>query len=161
MVRPTCRLNFRSMSAMSASERDAALAAGSLAFLLSDWVEQRFDLPQTDLDDLSDDAPEVAFIVPCERNGAWASVRSKIWFNFETKGIRLFLMAENRVTNDAFSVWRAETETPYIFLNTIKSAEHNRFDIAHEIGHLVLHRHGGPRGRRAEERDLIFSLRLF
>src|SRR6266568_599951 len=31
--------SFRSMSAMSARERDAALAAGALAFLVSDWVD--------------------------------------------------------------------------------------------------------------------------
>ena len=36
--------SFRSLKAMSAKERDAALAAGSLAFLLSDWVERRGDL---------------------------------------------------------------------------------------------------------------------
>ena len=36
--------SFRSMSGMSARQRDAALAAGSLAFILTDWVQQRFDL---------------------------------------------------------------------------------------------------------------------
>lgn len=149
--------SFRSMSAMSASERDAALAAGSLAFLLSDWVEQRFDLPQTDLDDLSDDAPEVASRALREKWGLGERPIKNMVQLAEAKGIRLFSMAENTVTVDAFSVWRAETETPYIFLNTIKSAEHNRFDIAHEIGHLVLHRHGGPRGRRAEEEANLFA----
>ena len=44
--------SFRSLTAITASERDAALAAGSVAFLLSDWVEQRFDLPTADLVDL-------------------------------------------------------------------------------------------------------------
>ena len=38
-----------------------------------------------------------------------------------------------------------------MFLNTYKSAERGRFDAAHELGHLVLHRHGGPKGRDAEK----------
>ena len=33
-----------------------------------------------------------------------------------------------------------------MMLNTQKSAEHSRFDAAHELGHLVLHREG-ERGR--------------
>src|SRR5271163_4752127 len=51
--------SFRSMSAISAKERDAALAAGALAFIFSDWIEARFDLPAPDLIDLSGDTPEV------------------------------------------------------------------------------------------------------
>lgn len=37
--------SFRSLSGMSARERDAALSAGSLAFEMSSWVRKRFDLP--------------------------------------------------------------------------------------------------------------------
>ena len=38
-----------------------------------------------------------------------------------------------------------------MFLNTLKSTEHSRFDAAHELGHLILHKHGGPhQGRGAE-----------
>src|ERR1700733_9663952 len=38
-------VSFRSLSALSASERDAALAAGTLAKMLSGWIEERFELP--------------------------------------------------------------------------------------------------------------------
>ncbi len=37
-----------------------------------------------------------------------------------------------------------------MFLNTKKSAEHARFDAAHELAHLTLHTHGIPRSREAE-----------
>ena len=66
-------------------------------------------------------------------------------------------MAENTVTVDAFSVWREYT--PYIFLKLMKTAEHSRFDAAHELGHLVLHRHGGPKGRLAGNRQTRLLLR--
>jgi Zn-dependent peptidase ImmA (M78 family) len=64
-------------------------------------------------------------------------------------------MAENTATVDAFSVWRGET--PYVFLNTMKSAEHSRHDGAHELGHLALHKHGGPHGRQAEDQANEFA----
>ena len=56
---------------------------------------------------------------------------------------------------DAFSMWRQET--PFVFLNTQKSAERTRFDAAHELGHLVLHRHGSPQGQDAEREANAFA----
>jgi Zn-dependent peptidase ImmA (M78 family) len=66
----------------------------------------------------------------------------------ESKGARVFSLAEDTKNVDAFSCWR--NNEPYIFLNTYKSSERSRFDAAHELAHLVLHRHGGPQGRKAE-----------
>jgi Zn-dependent peptidase ImmA (M78 family) len=73
----------------------------------------------------------------------------------ESKGVRVFSLAENTQTVDAFSLWRGDT--PYIFLNTVKTAEHSRLDAVHELGHLVLHKHGGPKGRKAEEQANLFG----
>jgi Zn-dependent peptidase ImmA (M78 family) len=64
-------------------------------------------------------------------------------------------MVESTITVDAFSVWRGET--PHVFLNTMKSAEHSRHDAAHELGHLTLHKHGGPHGRKAEDQANEFA----
>jgi Zn-dependent peptidase ImmA (M78 family)/DNA-binding XRE family transcriptional regulator len=147
--------SFRSMSAISAKERDAALAAGTLAYIVSDWVERRFDLPEPDLLDLSGDTPEVAAASLREKWGLGEQPIKNMAHLLEAKGVRLFSMAENTMSVDAFSVWRGET--PYIFLNTMKSAEHGRHDAAHELGHLVMHKHGGPRGRAAEEQANAFA----
>ena len=43
---------------------------------------------------------------------------------------------------DAFSLIR--DDRPFAFLNTDRSAERQRFDAAHELGHLLLHA-GAPR----------------
>lgn len=141
--------SFRSLSAMTAKERDAALAAGSLAYLFSDWIEQRFDLPKQYLMNLGLEEPE----------GAARSLRQKWLLGeqpiknmlhlLEAKGVRVFSLSENTKTVDAFSAWREDR--PYVFLNLKKTPEHSRFDAAHELGHLVLHKHGGPQGRSAEE----------
>ena len=55
-------------------------------------------------------------------------------------------------------MWRQET--PFIFLNTAKSAEHGRFDGGHELGHLLLHRHGVPQGQDAEREANAFASAL-
>src|SRR5260363_245495 len=69
--------------------------------------------------------------------------------------VRVFSLSLDTTDVDAFSLWRQRT--PFIFLNTRKSAEHARFDAAHELGHLVLHRHGSPQGREAEKEADTFA----
>ncbi|MGA8760309.1 MAG: XRE family transcriptional regulator, partial [Stellaceae bacterium] len=127
--------SFRSMRAMSAKERDAALAAGAIAYIVSDWVELNFDLPQPDILDLAGDTPEIAAVSLREKWGLGEQPIKNMAHLLEAKGVRLFSMAENTLTVDAFSVWRGGT--PYVFLNTMKSAEHGRHDAAHELGHLT------------------------
>ncbi|HEX2243205.1 MAG TPA: ImmA/IrrE family metallo-endopeptidase [Gammaproteobacteria bacterium] len=141
--------SFRSLSSTSAKDRDAALAAGTIAFLFADWVEERFGLPQEDLIDLSDEEPEVAARSLRQKWGLGERPVRNMVHLLEAKGVRVFSLAENTKTVDAFSVWRAGK--PYIFLNVFKTPERSRFDAAHELGHLVLHRHGGPYDRGTEK----------
>src|SRR4030095_16645232 len=69
----------------------------------------------------------------------------------EVHGVRVFALAEDTASVDAFSFWR--DDRPFIFLNNFKTAEHSLFDSVHELGHLVLHRHGGPQASRSAERE--------
>jgi Zn-dependent peptidase ImmA (M78 family) len=48
-------------------------------------------------------------------------------------------------------------DRPFIFLNNQKSAEHCRFDAAHELGHLVMHRHGISQGLEIEKEANMFA----
>jgi len=148
--------SFRSQARMSAANREAALAAGALAFLLIDWIEQRFTLPAPDLPDLREENPEAAAMTLRQQ---WSlgerPIRNMVHL-LEAKGVRVFSMFEDTAEVDAFSLWRATT--PFVFLNTMKSAERSRFDAAHELGHLVLHRHAGaPSGREAEHEANRFA----
>ena len=69
----------------------------------------------------------------------------------ETQGVRVFSLSENTASVNAFSFWR--DERPFIFLNNFKTAESSIFDSAHELGHLVLHKHGDPKELRSAERE--------
>jgi len=150
--------SFRSLTAISAKERDAALAAGSLAFVLSDWVEQRFDLPDINMIDLAGEDPDVAARSLRESWGLGENPIKNMVHLLEAKGVRVFSLAENTRNVDAFSMWRGDR--PFVFLNMMKTPEHSRFDAAHELGHLLLHKHGGPKGRKAEDQANQFASSL-
>ncbi|MDE7548468.1 ImmA/IrrE family metallo-endopeptidase [Acetobacter fabarum] len=143
-------VSFRSLSAMTARERDASKAAAPLAYMVQDWVDARFNLPQADLLDLSAERdPAAAARALREHWTLGEQPVSHMIKLMEAKGIRIFSLAEETLNVDGYSCWR--DDAPYIFLNTMKSAERSRFDCAHELGHLVLHRHGGPgQGKQAE-----------
>jgi Zn-dependent peptidase ImmA (M78 family) len=144
--------SFRSMKSMSARERDAALSAGSLAFEVCDWVKSRFNLPEPDILDLGHERDPMSAARMLRQY--WLIGEKPIGHMIkllETKGVRVFSLSEDTKNVDAFSCWRSGE--PYIFLNTFKSAERSRFDAAHELGHLVLHKHGGPRQSRNVEAE--------
>jgi len=69
----------------------------------------------------------------------------------EVKGVRVFSLSESTKSVDAFSFWR--DDRPFMFLNNFKTPEHSIFDSAHELGHLVMHKHAGSQPSRAAERE--------
>ena len=153
---PAPGVSFRAMSRMTAGQRDRVLAAAELALELSGWLDDRFDLPQSDMPDLRYET---------DPESAAAALRSywtlgdrpiaNMVHLLEKKGVRVFSLSEDCESVDAFSFWRGNR--PYIFLNTMKSGERGRFDAAHELGHLVMHHHGGPGGRKAESEADAFA----
>lgn len=149
--------SFRSLSSVPAGERSAALAAGAFAFMVSDWVHDRFTLPSHDLIDCKEGYdPESAARALRQHWGIGERPIQNVVHMLEAKGVRVFSLAENTQAVDAFSMWRRDI--PFVFLNTTKTAERSRFDAAHELGHLLLHRHGGPRSwRNAEDQANRFA----
>lgn len=148
--------SFRSLTKMTARERDAALSAGSIAYELADWIKARFNLPAPDLLDLGNERDPASAARALRQH--WAIGErpiGNIIKLLETKGVRVFSLSENTASVDAFSCWR--NEEPYVFLNTFKSTERTRFDAAHELAHLVLHKHGGPHQREAEAQAQTFA----
>lgn len=138
----TRAVSFRSLTKMSAKERDAAVAAGALGLQLSDWIEREFSLPEPNLIDLSYETdPESAARSLRQFWGLGEKPIGNLIGLLEVNGVRVFSLAEDTASVDAFSFWR--NNKPFMFLNTLKTAEHNLHDAAHELGHLVMHRHGG------------------
>ncbi len=149
------QVSFRSQTSMTAAVRDAALAAGAIGTLISDWVEERFTLPAVNVPDLHLYDPEAAARTLRQEWTLGEKPVSNMVHLLESKGVRVFSLAENSKKVNAFSFWR--DDKPYVFLNTMKSAENSRFDAAHELGHLVLHQDGRTTGRQAEDQANRFA----
>lgn len=148
-------VSFRSLSRMSAETRDMARSAGALGECVIEWMEKRFGLPPTDLPDLRNAEPEqAARELRAEWNLSDRPIKNLLG-RAEAKGVRVFSLEENSLDVDAFCFWR--DSTPLVFLNTMKSAEHSRFDLAHELGHLVLHREGEKQGKAVEKEANSFA----
>lgn len=131
--------SFRSLKKMKAAQRDMALSAGSIALIFSKWIDQNFDLPEIALPHFEPGIDPEAAAMALRREWGLGEhgIRNMVHL-LEVKGIKVFSLDIDAVAVDAFSMWYGGQ--PFVFLNTQKTAEHSRFDAAHELGHLVLHR---------------------
>lgn len=124
----TSAVSFRSLTKMSAKERDAAVAAGRIGLEVNGWLEKEFSLPASDLIDLSYETdPEAASKALRAYWGLGERPISNMLGLLEVKGVRVFSLSEATRTVDAFSFWR--DERPFVFLNNFKTAEHSIFDL--------------------------------
>jgi len=154
---PASAASFRALSRMTASQRDAALGAARIAYTLSDWITERFELPEPNIVSLAGDDPEAAAESLRAAWGLGDKPLPNLVHLLELHGVRVFSLSEESRDLDAFSLWRQGK--PYVFLNTVKTAEHSRFDAGHELGHLVLHP-DGTSGRDDEHQANQFASAL-
>lgn len=131
------RVFFRARRRTSAAQKYMATSAGRTGVELYQLITSHFELPGLALPEFNGMEPEPA----AQRlRVEWALGLDPIPNAIrlaESKGIRVLSLPDTTADVDAFSIW--EDQRPFIFLSTLKSVERSRFDIAHEIGHLVLH----------------------
>jgi Zn-dependent peptidase ImmA (M78 family)/DNA-binding XRE family transcriptional regulator len=134
--------SFRGLASKTDRVMKAALQSGTLAYLFDDWISGEFNRAELNLPEFpSDMDPQLAAKLLRQEWRLGEKPIENMVHLLEAKGIRVFSLAENNKDIDAFSVWR--DDVPYVFLNRFKSAERSRFDAAHELCHLCLHKHGG------------------
>lgn len=149
-------VSFRAKSAMTARQRGQAIGASALAIDFVDWAAQYVRLPEPDVPRLRDVDPDsAAAAVRAEWGLGEAPIVDMIAL-LERHGVRVFSLADECREIDGYSFWHEGT--PYVFLNTMTSAERSRMDAAHELGHLVMHFWGGELSSRlAEEQAKQFA----
>ena len=155
---PVDAASFRALSRTSASLRDSALAGGEFCVVLNNWIESKFELPLTNLPDLEPGIidPEGASIMVRNQWNLGHVPVSNVLHLLESHGVRVFSLGQECKEIDAFSFWR--NEVPFILLGVHKTPERGIFDLAHELGHLVLHRHlTKPSGRNEENEANAFA----
>ena len=71
---------------------------------------------------------------------------SDVTLLLENNGVIVSKVTLGTIYMDGFSGWDVVSNTPYIILGDDKgSAVRSRFDVAHELGHLILHRNLPPK----------------
>src|SRR3546814_6963934 len=87
---------------------DAALASGAMAYLVDDWILDRYSQLEPDLIDLGgQDAIHAATILRQYWRLGDKPIENMVHL-LESRGIRVFSLSENTKEVDAFSVWRDE-----------------------------------------------------
>lgn len=141
---PSDAFHFRASSRLAKRDEQAARALSTLAIELSDWIERTYWAPSPSVPELQDLIDADGDLPPEDAadllRGAWglgaAPIKNMLQL-LESKGAKVFSAGGPLRGVDAFSFRNGPT--PVVFLNVHKSAERLRFDLAHELGHLVLH----------------------
>jgi Zn-dependent peptidase ImmA (M78 family) len=139
---------FRAPRRATAAQLGSARAAASIGIEVYEWLAERFTLPATVLPDLDQQDPEDAAATLRSMWGRGEEPLPNLIQLSEAHGVRVLSLPTPADTVDAFSLWL--DGAPYVFLSTAKTAERSRFDLAHELGHLVMHSRvpsGTGRGR--------------
>lgn len=161
-VRYPNNVSFRSLRAMAAGVRDMALSTAAMTVEVAEWIEDRLELAPLVLPaDLAGADPETAASLVREQWGLGLQPAPNLVHLSELMGVRVFALAVQHRTLDAFSFWTGET--PFILINARGTAERRRWDVAHELGHLLLHAgsHHLPTDRgREDEADAFASALL-
>lgn len=141
-------VSFRNLSALTARDRKRAVQAGNIAMRLNRWMASKFQLPKFDLPDNRFEDPVTAADSLRSHWGIGNRPIPNLMKLLEIKGVRIFALDKDNNMVDAYSFY--SNHQPYIMLNNTKSAERSRFNLAHELGHLVLHMHAGGYGQLNE-----------
>ncbi|MFD9964896.1 helix-turn-helix domain-containing protein [Amycolatopsis sp. NPDC058986] len=147
---PATTLFLRPLPAFDHTGRHAAAAIAVLVTEIYRWIDQHIPLPDTDLPPLDGTDPATAAGILRARRGLGTGPAPSLPRLLDTHGVRLATLPLERSAIGSFSFWH--DATPYVVLDTTRTAAQRRHDAAHELAHLVLHR--TRRHPRAEaERD--------
>ena len=157
---PFGSLMNRARKSLLSQDRDRLRQVGRLTFELASSLAEKFapiqiHIPQADPGD-----PRKA--AQLTRNAFGLSPDTpltNIINRLERSGIFVFGIPDEIDEHDAYSLW-ADTEPrkPVIIVSAGKPGDRLRFNVAHELGHLVMHRNlDGTLAEREDQADLFAS----
>jgi Zn-dependent peptidase ImmA (M78 family) len=160
---PTSAAHFRSLRATPAISRDQALAFAEFGLAAVDVLEQYVDLPlpAIPLMPVGDEpsASEIAEIAGHAREelGVEAGPLPHVVRLLESRGVVVLRLPDNVDSHvDAFSTYTGRR--PLVLLSPVKDDRaRSRFDAAHELGHLVMHRDVEPGSKIVENQAHAFA----
>jgi Zn-dependent peptidase ImmA (M78 family)/transcriptional regulator with XRE-family HTH domain len=150
---PDC--HFRHQRSTNAGEKKRVVATGRLALDMFNYFEQWVQMPRVELAPVASDisrtqegTERIADTVRLRWGLGFGPISNVTWL-LESKGVAVLEIEGHSERLDAFSAWTPRR--PVVFLATEKmSGSRRRFDAAHELGHLLLHRTASPGNREIE-----------
>ena len=140
---------FRAGSRATQRQKSIAIASGANARTLQSWLRRNYNFPEPSLPHLSGVNPsEAAIHVRTIWQLGDKPVPNSVQLA-ESLGVAVMGLPPAASAVDAFSMW--DGEQPFIFLARRRTPEGARFDLAHELGHLLLHSSDGPHSGAREE----------
>ncbi|QIC65344.1 ImmA/IrrE family metallo-endopeptidase [Acinetobacter schindleri] len=137
---------YRSMARIKAEYRTSNEAYTLLAKKINYYFETKLSLPKFTMPEIEVydyDRSDIVQNVANNLRASWGlgvQPIQNIVALMELKGIRIFRLPFNNKEVDALSFYDEQTGTPFVFLSDGKSNERQRFDAAHELGHIILHK---------------------
>lgn len=157
---------FRSLRSTSQLARDQAYAYGQLAVDIVNSLERHVEFPDRDVpslpvsaDDRDGDGPERAAQLVRKKWGIESGPVGHLVRLVENRGVLVVFSPPQAASVDAYSF--DSKLRPVAVLNPIKRDYYRqRFDVAHELGHLVMHGDAEPGGRIVEDQAHRFAAQL-
>lgn len=155
--------HFRRLAATSARQKKRAVARGTLVNELLRHLEESTLLPEVNVPAIQIDGSIDSIEHAAQRcRAAWGipptAPITRPTRVAEHAGVVVIRLDQATRDVDAFSRWG---ERPIILLNTSRgSTSRDRLNVGHELGHLVLHRTGGPDHEERETQAFRFGQAL-
>jgi Zn-dependent peptidase ImmA (M78 family)/transcriptional regulator with XRE-family HTH domain len=155
--------HFRSLRSTTQIERDQALACGQIAADIVTALEELVELPPADLPERPVSPDEIAGPGPVHAartaRAAMAADEAPIPHLvrlLESRGVIVLILPPSTERVDAFSI--GAHPRPMVLFNPAKGDFwRNRFDGAHELGHLVMHADAEPGSKIIEDQAHRFA----
>ncbi|TFU23139.1 ImmA/IrrE family metallo-endopeptidase [Rothia nasimurium] len=143
---------FRSAKKVSKKSKYESTSLGAIGMEFFEHFVKPYQLPQVGVPTFDNTEPQMAAQQLRILWGLGEHPLPNLVQLFESRGIRVLSLPKVAEKLDAFSHWYPDGQ-PYIFLKTSKTAERMRFDLAHELGHLVMHSRGSYLAERDVEKE--------
>lgn len=157
---PFGSLMNRARKSLLSEDRDRLRQMGRLTFELASVLADRFSPISVHIPEVSADDPRRAAQVTRNAFGLSPDTPlTSIVNRLERNGVFVFAVPDEIDEHDAYSLW-ADTDPrkPVIVVSAGKPGDRLRWNIAHELGHLVMHRTAqGLVSDREDQADLFAS----
>jgi Zn-dependent peptidase ImmA (M78 family)/transcriptional regulator with XRE-family HTH domain len=155
--------HFRSLRSTTQLVRDQAHAYGCLVADVAASLEKYVEIPQRDVpwwpvppDELASGEAEAAAAFVRAEWGMGTGPAGHLIRLLENKGVLVVFSLPQTAAVDAFSIEAGAR--PIVLLNPVKEDYYRqRFDVAHELGHVVMHADSEPGSKLVEDQAHRFA----